>query len=254
MKTLKLQKGIIYGPINSRRLGSSLGINLSPNAYKLCSFNCIYCQYGKTKVHTLNIIRNLSDLPTKEQVKDALEDWLKKGEKVGYITFSGNGEPTLHPEFDKIVDEVIKLRDKYLPQAKVAILSNSSNVSLPEVKKALKKLDLRIMKLDCGTKEMFEKMNSPAKGIEYEELVDDLKELKNIIIQSVFIGGEVTNTKPDEVEEWIERLRYILPKKIQIYSLDRPFIGKSISKVDRYVLSKIAELASELSGIEVEVY
>lgn len=254
MKTLRLQKGIIYGPINSRRLGSSLGINLSPNAYKLCSFNCIYCQYGKTKVHTIEVIKNLSDLPTKDEVKDALEDWLKKGEKVDYITFSGNGEPTQHPEFDKIVDEVIKLRDKYLPQAKVAILSNSSNVSSPEVKKALKKLDLRIMKLDCGTKEMFEKMNGPAEGIEYEKLVDDLKELKNIIIQSVFIGGEVTNTKPDEVEEWIERLRYILPKKIQIYSLDRPFIGKSISKVDRYVLSKIAELASELSGIEVEVY
>jgi len=254
MKTLKLQKGIIYGPINSRRLGSSLGINLSPIAYKLCSFNCIYCQYGKTKVHTIDVIRNLSDLPTKQQVKNALEDWVKMGEKVDYITFSGNGEPTLHPEFDKIVDDVIKLRDSYLPQAKVAILSNSSNVSSPEVKKALKKLDLPIMKLDCGTKDMFQKISCPAKGIEYEKIVDDLKELKNIVIQSVFIGGEVTNTKPDEVEEWIERIRYILPKKIQIYSLDRPFNEKSISKVDRYVLSKIAELASELSGIEVEVY
>ena len=254
MKTLKLQKGIIYGPINSRRLGSSLGINLSPNDYKLCSFNCIYCQYGKTKVHTIDVIRNLSDLPTKEKVKNALEDWLRKGMKVDYITFSGNGEPTLHPEFDKIVDEVIKLRNKYLPPAKVAILSNSSNVSSPKVKKALKRLDLVIMKLDSGTKEMFQKINSPVKGIEYEKVVEDLKELKNIIIQSVFIGGEVTNTKPDEVEEWIEGLRYILPKKVQIYSLDRPFIGKSISKVDRYVLSKIAELASELSGIEVEVY
>jgi wyosine [tRNA(Phe)-imidazoG37] synthetase (radical SAM superfamily) len=254
MKTLKLQKGIIYGPMNSRRLGSSLGINLSPIAYKLCSFNCIYCQYGKTKVHTIDVIRYLSDLPIKQQVKNALEDWVKMGEKVDYITFSGNGEPTLHPEFDKIVDDVIKLRDSYLPQAKVAILSNSSNVSSPEVKKALKKLDLPIMKLDCGTKDTFQKISCPAKGIEYEKIVDDLKELKNIVIQSVFIGGEVTNTKPDEVEEWIERIRYILPKKIQIYSLDRPFNEKSISKVDRYVLSKIAELASELSGIEVEVY
>ena len=254
MKTLKLQKGIIYGPVNSRRLGPSLGINLSPNSYKLCSFNCIYCQYGKTKVHTIDVIRNLSDLPIKDEVKDALEEWLKKGEKVDYITFSGNGEPTLHPEFNQIVDEVIKLRDKYLPEAKVAILSNSSMVSSPEVKKALNKLDLRIMKLDCGTKEKFQKINSPARAIEYEKLVEDLKELKNITIQSVFIGGEITNTNTDEVEEWIEKIRYILPDKIQIYSLDRPFIGKSISKVDRYVLSKIGELAKELSGIEVEVY
>jgi len=254
MTLLELQKGIIYGPVNSRRLGRSLGINLMPPDFKLCSFNCIYCQYGWTKAHTLEVSDYLSDLPRVDEVRKALEDWLKKEKMVEYITFSGNGEPSLHPEFDKIVIEVKKLRDKYQPQAKVTILSNSSSLALPRVKKALRDLDVKIMKLDCGISESFERINLPAEKIKYQDVVENLKEVKNAIIQSVFIGGDITNTSPDEVEEWAERIRYISPEKVQIYSLDRPSAIKSLLKVDRYILSKIAELAQKLSGIKVEVF
>lgn len=254
MTLLELQKTIIYGPVNSRRLGKSLGINLMPTSYKMCSFNCVYCQYGWTKTHTLEVSGYLPALPTVDEVKKTLEDWLKKGQKVDYITFSGNGEPSIHPEFDKIVDEVKKLRDKFQPQAKVAILSNSSSLALPWVKKALEMLDVRIMKLDCGTSEAFEKINQPTTKIKYQDMIENLKDIKNIIIQSVFVRGDISNTSTDEVEEWIEKIRYISPDKVQIYSLDRPSAFKSLLKVDRYVLSKIAELAQELSGITVEVF
>lgn len=220
MTLLELHKKIIYGPINSRRLGRSLGINLMPTTYKLCSFNCIYCQYGWTEAHTLDVRNHLSDLPTADEVKNAMEDWLKDKKRVDYITFSGNGEPSLHPEFDKIVIEVKKLRDKYQPQAKVAILSNSSSLNLSEVKKALKRLDVRIMKLDCGTPGLFKKMSQPAPNVTYQDVVENLRDSKGVIVQSVFVGGDITNTVIDEVEEWAEKLRYILPEKVQIYSLD----------------------------------
>jgi len=254
MQTLPLQQGIIYGPIKSRRLGSSLGINLMPIDYKLCSFNCVYCHYGFTDTHTIDISESILDIPKPEDVETALEDWLKKDRNIDYITFSGNGEPTLHPDFDEIVDRVRKVRDKYVSESKLAILSNSASLDLPGVKKGLSKLDMVIMKLDCGTPPMFSKINRPAKKVDYEDVVENLKTLDRIIIQSVFVGGKITNTVPDEVEEWIEKIRYIIPESVQIYSLDRPSASAAFEKVDRYVLSKIAELAQELSGIEVEVF
>lgn len=254
MQILPLQHGIIYGPIKSRRLGLSLGINLMPIDYKLCSFDCVYCHYGFTDTHTIDIAENISDIPEPEEVEKALEDWLKKDKNINYITFSGNGEPTLHPDFEEIVDRVKKVRDKYVPEAKLAVLSNSTGLELSKVKKALSQLDMIIMKLDSGTHRMFSKINRPAKRVEYEDVIENLKTLDKIIIQSVFVGGKITNTDPDEVEEWIEKIRYINPASVQIYSLDRPSASAAFEKVDRYVLSKIAELAQELSGIEVEVF
>ena len=120
MQTLPLQKGIIYGPVKSRRLGSSLGINLLPKSYKLCTFNCLYCHYGWTDKHTFDVTGYLSDLPTVEQVRKSLRDWLERNKNsVDYITFSGNGEPCLHPDFDKMVDVALQVRDRYTPQAKM---------------------------------------------------------------------------------------------------------------------------------------
>ena len=254
MQILPLQQGIIYGPIKSRRLGLSLGINLMPVDFKLCSFNCVYCHYGFTDTHTIDVSQSVLEIPKPKEVQKALEDWLKEDKNINYITFSGNGEPTLHPDFEEIVKRVKKIRDEYVPEAKLAILSNSTGLGLPGVKKALSKLDLVIMKLDCGTPGMFSQINRPAKKVEYEDVVENLITLDKIIIQSVFVGGKITNTDPDEVEEWIEKIRYISPESAQIYSLDRPSASADFEKVDRYVLSKIAELARELSGIEVEVF
>jgi wyosine [tRNA(Phe)-imidazoG37] synthetase (radical SAM superfamily) len=255
MRTLKLQEGIIYGPVRSRRLGASLGINLLPTSYKLCTFNCLYCHYGWTKVHTVNVSLHLVDFPTVEQVKDSLEDWLKENQtRVNYITFSGNGEPCLHPEFDKMVDVALQARNKYAPQAKLAILSNSTCLDKGNVLAGLRKLDVKIMKLDCGTEETFRKLNRPCKGIRFEKVVENLKKLDDIIIQSVFVEGSVSNTEEGEVEKWIERLNYIKPKEVQIYSIDRPPADSGLTLVTKDKLNRIAKKAEGATGILVKVF
>ncbi len=254
MNLLALQKGIIYGPVNSRRLGPSLGINLMPVDYKLCSYNCIYCHYGYTDIHTLELTEKIEDLPTPEEVKIALEDYLKNDKNISYITFSGNGEPTLHPQFSEIVDIVKKVRDEYVPSVKVAILSNSSTVNRPETREALARLDLRIMKLDCGTEKTWKALNHPHKSLSLEKIVEGLKRLKDVIIQTIFVKGSVDNTTDGEVDEWISKLKKINPKEVQIYTCDRPVPDKGIEKVPKEVLYKIAEQAEKEIKIPVKVF
>ena len=151
-RVLELQKGIIYGPVSSRRLGRSLGINLSPTARKVCSFNCVYCHYGWTKVLTSDLSAYIDDLPAPKAVEKALEETLRTLDPPPqYITFSGNGEPTLHPDFEEIVDRVRVVRDRTGTQADIAILSNSTGLANQSVLRGLASLDVRIMKLDAGT-------------------------------------------------------------------------------------------------------
>jgi wyosine [tRNA(Phe)-imidazoG37] synthetase (radical SAM superfamily) len=254
MQVLQLQKGIIYGPVKSRRLGPSLGINLLPTNKKYCSYNCIYCHYGFTDVHTLELKTEINHLPTPDEVKQALEDYLSKDKKINYITFSGNGEPTLHPQFPEMVDVVKKVRDKYVPEVKVAILSNSSTVDRPEIRKALDKLDVRIMKLDCGTEKTWRLLNNPYKSLSYQKMVDNLKQMKEIIVQTIFLQGRVDNTKDEEVAEWISKLKEIKPKEVQIYTCDRPVPDKGIEKVPKEVMQRIAEKAEKETKISVRVF
>ncbi len=195
LKTLPLQSGIIYGPVHSRRLGLSLGINLLPSTYKLCSFNCLYCQYGWTYKPTFNLTNQIKDLPRPEEISDALQrslqGMIRRRSKVDSITFSGNGEPTLHPELAEIIDRTRLFRDKYLPQAKLAILSNSSTVNKEEVRDALEMLDMRVMKLDAGSEELMRHLNEPAPPLYLGEIVDGLKKLKDVILQSLFVQGRL---------------------------------------------------------------
>lgn len=255
MRTLKLKDGIIYGPVNSRRLGSSLGINLLPSTYKPCSFNCLYCHYGWTKIHSRDISSCLADFPTVEQVKEALEGWLKQNpNSVDYITFSGNGEPCLHPEFDNMVEAALKAKDKYAPKAKVTILSNSTCLDDERVMSGLKRLDVRIMKLDAGSEETFRKLNRPSKGVRFQDVVENLKELGDIIIQSAFVQGRVDNTDEAEVGEWIKRIDFIQPSEVQIYSIDRPSADQDLALVSKERLNQIAKGAEERCGISVKVF
>ena len=254
MNLLALQKEIIYGPIKSRRLGPSLGINLMPADYKLCSYNCIYCHYGYTDIHALELTEKIEDLPTPEEVKIALENYLKKDKNINFITFSGNGEPTLHPEFSEMVDIVKKVRDEYVPSVKVAVLSNSSTVDQPEIRKALEKLDLRIMKLDCGTEKTWRALNHPHKNLSLKKMVEGFKELKDIVIQTIFVKGRVDNTIDEEVDEWISKLKIIKPREVQIYTCDRPVPDKGIEKVPKEVLYKIAEQTEKEIKIPVKVF
>lgn len=255
MRTLELKKGVIYGPIKSRRLGSSLGINLLPGTYKLCTFNCLYCHYGWTNRHTKDTSGCLGDLPTVNQVRDALKGWLKENpDQLGYITFSGNGEPCLHPEFDRMVEVALEARDEMVPEAKVAVLSNSTCLDKDAVRSGLKRLDLRIMKLDCGTGDVFREINRPCPDVRFEEVARGLQKLEDIIIQSVFVSGRVNNTEEAQVEAWVERLSQIKPREVQIYSIDRPSADKGLTLVERGELNRIARRAEKAFGISVKVF
>jgi wyosine [tRNA(Phe)-imidazoG37] synthetase (radical SAM superfamily) len=255
MRTLELKKGIIYGPIKSRRLGPSLGINLLPADYKLCTFNCLYCHYGWTNAHTRDVSVHRADLPTVEQVRKALEDWLGDNQTpINYVTFSGNGEPCLHPQFDQMVEVVRKARDKFIPHAKVAILSNSTCLDSGSVRSGLKGIEVKVMKLDCGTRGSFGRINRPCPGVEFERVVEDLKGLDDFILQTVLVDGSSINSDDLEIGEWIERLRYIRPREVQVYSIDRPSADQGLALVGKVRLNQIAQLAQEASGIPVKVF
>lgn len=254
MQVLRLKKTIIYGPVNSRRLGRSLGINLSPTRYKVCNFNCVYCHYGWTKYLTSDLSDFKNELPEPEDVKKALENFLQKKIKIDYITFSGDGEPTLHPDFEKIVDLVIEIKDKLSPQTKIALLSNSSTLDKKEVIDALKKVDLPILKLDCGNEETFKKVNRPCSLISFDQIVENLKNVGDIVIQTMLVDGENGNVKQKDIDDWIEKIGMIKPRWVQLYSLENPPADGSLGGVGKNKLEKIAKQTEKKTGVRVEVY
>ncbi|MBI2211198.1 MAG: radical SAM protein [Deltaproteobacteria bacterium] len=199
--TIPLQTGIIYGPVRSRRLGASLGINLLPSDYKLCSFNCLYCQYGWTSKPSLALDGHARNLPRTGDVAAALEDYLQRAArrktKIDAITFSGNGEPTLHPELADIVAAARVLRDRYLPKVKLAILSNSSTIGRLEVQEALNALDLKLMKFDAGTEDMIRRLNAPAPPFYLGEVVAGLKTLKGVTRGEETLEGQPADPAMD---------------------------------------------------------
>ena len=254
MNVLPLKPGIIYGPVNSRRLGRSLGINLSPVKHKLCSFNCIYCHFGWTERVTTDVFEHINDFPTKEDVFLEVRRALKGIPNLDYITFSGDGEPTIHPEFEQIVEGVKIIRDEILQSTPLAILSNSSFLNDVSVKRALSNVDVKIFKLDAGNEETFQKMNKPAKGIFLKDIIESLKNEKDFIIQTVFVKGSVDNTKENNISEWIKAIGEISPKRVQIYSTDRPVPEVGIKKVSRKKLEEISLRTEEETGIQVKVF
>ena len=249
----------VFGPIHSRRLGVSLGINLSPNDGKVCSFDCLYCEAGFNSQG-----KGSSGFPSREKVKqllkDKLEEMKSKDEKLDVITFSGNGEPTLHPEFPGILDDVLNLRDEYFPQAKVSVLTNSTKIFTPAVAEALKKADNNILKLDSAvekTMQLVDRPTSPSFAV--EKVVDSLKQFKGSgIIQTMILRGEhegqkIDNTTPEELEALIKAYKEIEPREIMIYSLDRSTPAEKLVKVERPELEKIGAYIEEATGIPVVV-
>ena len=248
---------IIFGPIHSRRLGVSLGVNLLPASGKVCSFDCIYCECG------YNAERKGGKLPKPEEVIGALEERLKAmsatQNPLDVITFAGNGEPTLHPDFARIIDATIALRDRYYPEAKVSVLSNSTRIDRPDVFNALMKVDNNILKLDSVFQETVDMIDVPnQEKFTVDNLIENLKAFKgNLIIQTMFLRGEhngkvVDNTIEREVAGWLEALREIAPKQVMVYSLDRPTPEQKLVKVPREELEKIADRARAL-GFDVSV-
>jgi wyosine [tRNA(Phe)-imidazoG37] synthetase (radical SAM superfamily) len=250
---LPLKNEIIYGPVKSRRLGRSLGLNILPAGRKTCSFNCVYCQYGWSaprKIASDNALR----WPTAPEVGKALARSLEKMPiNPAYITFSGNGEALLHPRFPEIVKEIIQLRNKLAPDAKTAILSNSSLVTDRSIQNVLQKLDVRIMKLDCGLEKNFRLYNQPAEGITLDDIVRDLGQIPDVTIQSLFSKGISGNLSTANIQAWIERLKKIRPLLVQIYTLDRDAPVEDLRTASRADLFKIKSQAKK-EGINVEIF
>ncbi|MDL2223818.1 radical SAM protein [Bacteroidales bacterium OttesenSCG-928-M06] len=245
---------IIFGPINSRRLGISLGVNLLPPNRKICTFDCVYCECGFNKDGN----KSNNKFPKREAVKQALEERLKeiseKKEKLDSITFSGNGEPTLHPEFKEVIEDTITLRDIYYPEAKISVFSNSTTISSPSVFRALRKIDNNILKLDAAFDPIMKNIDQPTlKDFNLEKLIRGLKKFNgNLIIQTIFLKGNnngqsADNTLPENISHWVKLITEINPKLVMIYSLDRETPSKTLEKVSKKELEIIADKLREIN-------
>ena len=240
-----LFKEIAYGPIHSRRLGVSLGMEIMPLEHKLCTFNCVYCECGwNEKV-------DHPKLPTRDEVKTALETKLKALSEcqtvLDVITFSGNGEPTLHPDFKGIIEDTCSLRDYYYPDAKVSVLSNSTQLGRREVMEALRLCDNRILKLDAGTDEMMRRIDMPVNAqLSVAAIVDWLARWEgDFTLQTCFLRGEhngeyIDNTTPEELEAWYRIVRQLHPRQVMIYVIDRQTPEENLEKISRVQMEQIA--------------
>ena len=233
---------IIYGPLHSRRLGTSLGVEIMPLEHKLCTFDCVYCECG------WNTPVAHPQLPTREQVKAALEEKLSTiNYQLSTITYSGNGEPTLHPDFLNIIRDTCELRDRYCPDAKVSVLSNSTQLGRPDVVEALRLCDNRILKLDAGTDEMMRRIDRPVNAqLTVEQLIRWLEPFDgDFTLQTCFLRGEhdgmvIDNTTPDELDAWYRAVDRMRPKQVMIYVIDRKTPEEHLEKITREQMESIA--------------
>ena len=249
---------IVFGPIKSRRFGSSLGINLLPLKDKICNFNCIYCECGWTDLKSVN-----DTFFSKEEILEAIEisfkDLSLSNVEIDSITFAGNGEPTMHPYFSKIIDQVIFLRNKYLPGIKIVVLSNSALLSSKKVVEALQKVDLLVLKLDAGTEATFLKINKPLSSKKIDWYIDKLKEFQGkLIIQTIFLRGNydnqfIDNTVVEEVDSWLKAIKEINPQSVMIYTIDRETPAENLEKISEAQLNLIADKVKAI-GIDAKVY
>lgn len=249
----------IFGPIRSRRLGVSLGINLMPDDGKVCSFDCLYCEAGFNSQG-----KGTTGLPLREQVRTQLESKLTQmhanGDPLDVITFSGNGEPTLHPDFPHIIEDTLALRDKFYPNAKVSVLTNSTMIFKPEVAEALKKADNNILKLDSAIEETMRLIDRPnSREFTVEKVVDALRQfegsgiIQTMILRGTHDGVPVDNTTDEEIQALISAYKRINPREIMIYSLDRSTPEENLVKVEKEELAAIGKRIEGATCIPVQV-
>lgn len=254
---LPLVDGIVYGPVDSRRLGRSLGINLQPPTLKVCTFNCAYCQFGWTRHAMGEFPASGGSWPPPWAIASAVAARLERaraaGEVINRLTIAGHGEPTLHPAFEEIVERLCALRDQRAPQLPIAILSNSTTAGWPAVRRALLRLDERYMKLDAGSDNLLRRLNGCIRPI--ARIVDALHELPQIVIQAMFVTdgtGRLDNSTDAAVADWIHALLHIRPTRVQLYTLDRTPAWPYLKPVAAKRLQEIgARVAAAGLGVDV---
>lgn len=248
----------IFGPIHSRRLGSSLGVNLSPRDGKVCTFDCLYCEAGFNAQGP-----GKAGLPQRDEVARLLEAKLQQmkrdGEPLDVITFSGNGEPTMHPDFEGIIDDTIRLRDRYFPGVKISVLSNSTCLGREEVQRALRRVDNNILKLDSAITDTMRRIDRPANpSFTSEKVIEQIAGFgKQCIVQTMLLrgswdGAAIDNTTDEEINALIDAYRRIQPRQVMIYSIDRRTPAQSLEKIQLTELESIAGRIRR-EGIDVTV-
>ncbi len=226
-----IREEVVFGPIHSRRFGRSLGINLLPEKGKICNFDCIYCECGWNKDG-----RDDTRLPSAEKVRTALEAKLRQCKAdnvpIDSITFSGDGEPTINPDFQRIIDDTIALRDRCYPNSKITVLSNATMAHVPEVFNALRKVDNPTMKIDAPTNELVEKINHPAPGYDIHRVVEALKQFKgDFVLQTMFLKSkDFDSSSPEVLNGWMDIVRTLKPREIMVYTTDRPTPEEGLQK------------------------
>ena len=245
----------IFGPVHSRRLGTSLGINLQPADGKVCTFDCIYCECG-FNADRIPALRR----PSREQVAEALENRLRRmkedGERPDVLTFAGNGEPTGHPQFEEIIDDTVRLRDRYFPDARISVLSNSTFIHREGVRRALMKVDNNILKLDSALDATVRRMNNPqSPAYSVRDTVERMKRFGGrMILQTMFLRGSyegrpVDNTTEREVSAWLELVKEIGPRQVMIYTIDRDTPDPDLEKV---YLDELGDIARRVRALGIE--
>jgi wyosine [tRNA(Phe)-imidazoG37] synthetase (radical SAM superfamily) len=242
---MPLQQHIVYGPVRSRRLGRSLGINILPLGLKVCNMNCAYCQYGPTGGPRPRTPR-AKPWPSATQVSAAVAARLRRAaadnESLDRLTVAGHGEPTLHPEFEEIVQRLVEVRDQIAPDLRLAVFSNSTTAAWPSVRRALGCFDERYMKLDAGDPITYAQVNGPGSSI--GAVVDALRDLPRVVVQAMFVTdgkGRVDNTTEGAVNEWLAAIDAIQPSRVHLYSLDRAPAVPGLRPVAVRRLREIAE-------------
>lgn len=246
---------IVFGPIRSRRLGSSLGVNLLPADGKICNFDCIYCECGLDRDG-----RTSTSIPALEDVKSALRQGIasaaESGVEVDSITFSGNGEPTLHPDFPEIIKETLALRDRFYPSAVVSVLSNATRLDKPEVVAALRSVDCPILKLDAVNDAMLRDMNVPAAGLSVDAIIDGMRRFEGeFVLQTMLLMADRPSLAddPEALARWMDIVRQLRPRLVTLYSLDRPAPVKGLQRLSAQQMQELVQpLINE--GFNIKIY
>ena len=244
---------IVFGPIFSRRLGSSLGVNVLPSKGKLCNFDCVYCECGWNKDGIAE-----RRFPLLEDIEAALEEKMSKasaeGVRVDSITFSGNGEPTMHPDFPQIIDATIGCRDRFFPDAKVSVLSNATLISRPAIAEALMKVDNPILKIDASSDELIGMINKPVGHYRLEETIEAMMKFNgNFVLQTMFLRSPDFDTAaPEALNNWMDIVRRVRPREIMVYTIDRETPDKTLQK---YTVEEMTEFVRPLmeEGFKIQV-
>ena len=250
---------LVFGPVYSRRLGISLGINLLPVQSKYCNFDCIYCECGWSKHREGEKLQLPDATELKSLLSARLQELRGTADEPDAITFAGNGEPTVHPEFARIIDDTIEVRNRYSPYTAIGVLSNASMIHKPEVRNALEKVEKNMLKLDTGRESTFQHLNQPMGKITLKRIVENMMLFRGkLIIQTLFVRGHyngnyIDNTSPEEIAAWLPLVQKVNPQYVMIYPIDRGTPVKGLEKISRRELSAIAAKVED-AGIKTEVY